>query len=151
MKVLIWFYFDLIKTICQFFIKILIQPFFYQPADPPWLYRFRWSRPNLATFAFSGDSGGLTTQFHAYGRGGRIRTGDHLNPIQVRYLAALHPEVMLETIYCCCSLLSPLFLAHLLLTLVICNLVEPFNSSARLEAIQVNKTPCSIHWLLDLL
>ncbi len=27
-----------------------------------------------------------------YGRGGRIRTGDHLNPIQVRYLAALRPE-----------------------------------------------------------
>jgi hypothetical protein len=26
-----------------------------------------------------------------YGRGGRIRTGDHLNPIQVRYQAALHP------------------------------------------------------------
>ncbi len=31
-----------------------------------------------------------------YGRGGRIRTGDHLNPIQVRYLAALRPEVIAE-------------------------------------------------------
>ena len=28
-------------------------------------------------------------------RGGRIRTGDHLNPIQVRYLAALHPVLAL--------------------------------------------------------
>ena len=26
------------------------------------------------------------------GRGERIRTSDHLNPIQVRYLAALHPD-----------------------------------------------------------
>ncbi len=29
--------------------------------------------------------------FISNGRGGRIRTDDHLNPIQVRYQAALHP------------------------------------------------------------
>jgi len=34
-----------------------------------------------ATFSFSGVSGGLTTYFCSYGRGGRIRTGDHLNPM----------------------------------------------------------------------
>ena len=28
------------------------------------------------------------------GRGGRIRTGDHLNPIQVRYQAALRPVLL---------------------------------------------------------
>ena len=44
--------------------------------------------------------------------------------------------------------MSPLFLPELLPTLVIYNLVEPFNSSARLETIQVNKTPCSIHGYL---
>lgn len=31
--------------------------------------------------------------FSFVGRGGRIRTDDHLNPIQVRYQAALHPEL----------------------------------------------------------
>ncbi len=62
--------------------------------DPPYFYRFRWSRPDSATRGFFDDSGGLTTTFHAYGRGGRIRTGDHLNPIQVRYQAALHPDLI---------------------------------------------------------
>ena len=37
------------------------------------------------------------------------------------------------------------------LMLTITNLAEPFNNPARFEAIQVNKTPCSIHWLPDLL
>jgi len=37
------------------------------------------------------------------------------------------------------------------LMLTIADLNEPFNSLARLEAIQINKTPCSVHWLPDLL
>ncbi len=48
-----------------------------------------------ATFSFFEVLGGLTTNFYSYGRGGRIRTGDHLNPIQVRYQAALHPDLSL--------------------------------------------------------
>ncbi len=50
---------------------------------------------NSATFSLSEVLGGQTTYFCSYGRGGRIRTGDHLNPIQVRYLAALHPGLLL--------------------------------------------------------
>ena len=38
-------------------------------------------------------------------RGGRIRTGDHLNPIQVRYLAALRPEAV-ATLFYLVSLIS---------------------------------------------
>ena len=34
---------------------------------------------------------GQQAAFGFVGRGGRIRTDDHLNPIQVRYQAALHP------------------------------------------------------------
>jgi len=64
----------------------------------------------------------------------------------VRYLAALHHEVIARL-----RLFSLFFLAYLLLTLVVCNLVEPFNNSAGLKAVQVNKTPCSVQWLLDLL
>ena len=33
------------------------------------------------------------------GRGGRIRTADHLNPIQVRYQAALHPGILYATTF----------------------------------------------------
>ncbi len=32
------------------------------------------------------------------GRGGRIRTGDHLNPIQVRYQTALHPGLAFDIV-----------------------------------------------------
>jgi hypothetical protein len=41
------------------------------------------------------------------------------------------------------------FLLYLLPGLVICNLVELFNSLAGLEGIQVNKASGSIHWLVD--
>ena len=34
----------------------------------------------------------ITNERVGENRGGRIRTVDHLNPIQVRYQAALHPE-----------------------------------------------------------
>ncbi|GAI52981.1 unnamed protein product, partial [marine sediment metagenome] len=64
-------------------------------ADPPYFHRIRWSMLDSATFATFEVLGGLTNNFCAYGRGGRIRTGDHLNPIQVRYLAALHPDLLL--------------------------------------------------------
>ena len=37
------------------------------------------------------------------------------------------------------------------LRLVITSLVELFNSSTRLEAIQINKALCSVHWLPALL
>ena len=60
-------------------------------ADPPCFHRIRWSMLDSATLATFEVLGGLTTYFHSYGRGGRIRTDDHLNPIQVRYQAALHP------------------------------------------------------------
>jgi hypothetical protein len=35
----------------------------------------------------------ITNERVGENRGGRIRTVDHLNPIQVRYQAALHPEM----------------------------------------------------------
>ena len=41
--------------------------------DPPQIFlQFRWSRLNLATFGFLGNSGDLTTESHIYGRGGRF-------------------------------------------------------------------------------
>jgi hypothetical protein len=60
-------------------------------ADPPHFMPNQVVRPYLATFPFLADSGGLTIVFAIYSRGERIRTSDHLNPIQVRYQAALHP------------------------------------------------------------
>ncbi len=47
-----------------------------------------------ATSATPEVLGGLTIESSIYGRGGRIRTDDHLNPIQVRYQAALHPDLL---------------------------------------------------------
>jgi hypothetical protein len=41
-------------------------------ADPPCFHLIRWSILNSATFATSEVLGGLTNQFHSYGRGGRI-------------------------------------------------------------------------------
>ncbi len=35
----------------------------------------------------------VLARFSLKSRGERIRTSDHLNPIQVRYLAALHPAL----------------------------------------------------------
>jgi len=85
----------------------------------------------------------------------------------VRYLAALRPEAISESCLfrfvslisqvACSSdnlpLLSLVLTTSLLypLMLTIANFNEPFNSLARLEAIQINKTPCSVHWLPDLL
>ena len=110
---------------------------------------------------------GLATGFHAYGRGGRIRTGDHLNPIQVRYLAALRPETTAKScLFCLVSLISwavnssdnlpllsltPASLASYFPMPIITSLAEPLNSPAGLESIQINKTLGSIHWLPALL
>ena len=38
-------------------------------------------------------TGNMPEVIDLIGRGERIRTSDHLHPIQVRYQAALHPEV----------------------------------------------------------
>ncbi len=73
---------------------VLVAVTIFHFADPPCFHRIRWSILNSATFSFSGVSGGREFLVHAYGRGGRIRTGDHLNPIQVRYQAALRPVLL---------------------------------------------------------
>ena len=73
---------------------ILVAVAIFRFADPPCFHRIRWSMLASATLATFEVLGGLTTYFCAYGRGGRIRTGDHLNPIQVRYLAALRPALL---------------------------------------------------------
>ena len=57
-------------------------------------YRFRLPRPALVLSISSAYSGCLEPASPIYGRGERIRTSDHLNPIQVRYLAALHPDLL---------------------------------------------------------
>ena len=73
---------------------VLVAVTIFHFADPPCFYRIRWSMLDSATLATFEVLGGLTNNFCSYGRGGRIRTGDHLNPIQVRYLAALRPVLL---------------------------------------------------------